>query len=312
MILLAAFALFAGQALAAGYPQKNINLYVGYSAGGGTDAMARIIAAEYEKVIGKRMIVINKPGADARICTNQVAGMKPDGYSLILVTSQDFLLGPIVDKTAGYKLEDFVPIIAFQESANSITVKKGSPFKTLNDVVEYAKAHPDTLNFAHSGTLHIALYTLLEAATGARVNMVRFSGGGDNLNAVMGGHVDGGTQDKRFLPQAMKAGITPLAIASSRRYEDLPDVPTFIECGYNILQPVRRVLLAPKGTPDEVVRFLQEAGKKVYANPEFIDILKQQAEVPSLIMGKELADEMTALYKLNEELLAPRVDRLKR
>ena len=288
--------LTAGAAFAASYPAKNIRMIVPYSAGGGTDVMARAVAQFMEGALGTRIAVVNKPGASGAIGTAEVAEARPDGYTIVMLSSNDYLLAPLMNKDPGFKLDDLKLIGSFNDTANCIIVKNGSPFKTFDELIEYAKANPGRLTVSTSGDAHVFLGVMIGDVTGARFSMVSYSGAGESLNSLMGGHVEAAIIDKRFVKQAEQGGCKALAVASDQRYDILPDLPTMNELGYQVLDNQRRILAVPAKTPEAVVDTLTRAVLALGDMPEFKERLTAMSEVIMIETGAELTAWATEAF----------------
>ena len=281
-------------ARAAGYPEKNPRLIVPYAAGGGTDVMARAVAQFLETPLKRKVVVVNKPGAGGQIGTTEVAEARPDGYTLLITSSSDFLLVPLFNKDPGFAYGDFTPVACFNDTATSIIAKPDSPFKTFADLVAYAKDNPGKVTFSTSGDAHILLAAIIEQVCGITVNTISYSGGGESMNAVMGGHVEAALIDKRFIRQAEQAGCTALGVASGERFAILPDVPTLKEQGFDITDNQRRVLLLPKKTPANVIAVLTAAIESFGQTDEFEEKLVALGEVRRVETGAAIVDFMNA------------------
>ncbi len=288
--------LAAGPASAASYPSKSVRMIVPYSAGGGTDVMARAVAQFMEAALGQKIVVVNKPGASGAIGTAEVAEARPDGYTTIMLSSNDFLLAPLLNKDPGFALDDLRLIGSFNDTANCVIAKPDSPFKTFGELIEYAMQNPGKVTVSTSGDAHVFLGVMIGDVTGARFSMISYSGAGESLNAVMGGHVEAAIIDKRFVKQAEQGGCTALAVASEQRYEILPELPTMQELGYPITDNQRRILAVPAKTPEAVVETLTEAVVKFGNSPEFGEKMTSLSEVCKIETGDALKKFATDQY----------------
>ena len=258
------------------YPEKGrtITTIVPSTAGGGTDTAARLMAPLLEKELGVPVEVVNKPGASMQIGLSFVAAAKPDGYTLIwsvLPTSASIYLDP-ERKSSSFKRESLIPIGLYYGAPFAIVVKGDSPYKTLKDLVDAAKANPGKLKVGTSGFMATGHFAALAFESGADVKTatVNFQGGGPQLNALLGGHIDATTQSMGELMSHKKAGtIRVLAMMSEQRDEHMPDVPTTTEAGFPKIEPIGSDigLSAPTGTPPEIVQRLTEALKKGTEDP---------------------------------------------
>ncbi len=295
---------FASMAFAA-YPAKPIRMTVGYSAGGGTDIMARNIAQFMADELDEKVLVVNKPGASGQIGTAEVAASRPDGYNTMMLSSSDFLVAPLLNKDPGFSLDDFKYVASFNDSANCLILKTGSPFKDLKEALAYAKANPGKFTVSTSGDAHRIVAAMIEGAADVQFSVVSYNGAGENLNAIMGGHVEAAIIDKRFVKQAEQAGCKAVALAGKERYASiLPDLPTFAELGYpTVLDNQRRILAVPAKTSDKVVAALVEAAKSFTAKPEFKEKMDGLSEIMLFEYGDDLNNFMKTQNKVLEDII---------
>ena len=237
------------------YPSQSIQTIVPYSAGGGTDTFARIAAKSMEDVLGQSFVIVNKPGASAEIGTTELASAKPDGYNLAFISVLDYILLPNLKETT-YSFDEIKYISSFTESGTVLVGGKDNKFASLDELVKYAKEHPGELSVSISGQGHTYVLMQLEKEAGIDLTPVMYSGGGESLNAVIGGHVDVAIISQSFVQQTEDQGLKTLAVTTAERVESLSHVPTFQEQGYNVESADSRILIAPKDTPDEIVEKL--------------------------------------------------------
>ncbi len=274
------------------FPDRNFKLIVPYSAGGGTDTMARTLAPELEKALGKKVIIVNRPGAQGQIGMAEIADSKPDGYNLGLMSTADLLVTEALVKDAGFTMESFNYLATFNISANALIVKKGSPFNTYEDLLDFAKKNPGKVTLGVSGHTHVYEIIQQENEAGIDVNFMRFSGGGKSRNALLGGHVDGVMIDKRFIPGLSDSGAKALAVASPKRFEEVSDVPTFREKGVDLVNASRRVLVLPLGVPQDRVDVIVKAVDTFAGGADFKAKLAKINEVQDYLRGKEATDSL--------------------
>lgn len=255
------------------YPAgKPITILVPYSAGGTTDATARFLAKGLEKELGTSIQIVNKPGAASQIAHTTLLQAKPDGYTLsysVLPTVATHYLDP--DRKAPYTRTDFRPVAWHWVTPQVIAVKVDSRFKTLKDLVEEARANPGTVTLSTSGLLgtpHLTVL-LLEQAAGVNFATVHFKGGAPSVTALLGGHVTavaGGVSDA--VARVRSGEFRVLGIADEEPSSFLPDVPTMKSQGYDVVSVSGGGVIAPAGTPMEIVNKLSAAIKKVVLSEE--------------------------------------------
>ncbi|WP_263771239.1 tripartite tricarboxylate transporter substrate binding protein [Propionivibrio soli] len=297
--LLPAFLLTAGfnaKAADEPYPQKPIVAIVAFPAGGGTDIIARSIFRTAEKYVGKGFVVDNKPGAGGAIGFTAIAGAPKDGYTLGFINAPTIVLNPIqlADKVK-YKLDDFVPIANFVSDPGVFAVNVDSPFKTFKDFVDYAKANPNKVKLAYGGpgTSEALALRNLEQKLDIKFRKVPFEGTGPQLTALMGGHIDIMISNaSEIYPQVEAKTIRVIAVGSEKRVDLYPNAPTYKESGFDYTQVSMRGLAAPKGVDAKHVKFLADAMKKSFEDPEFRKHA-QELHLPLQYMGpEELAKEL--------------------
>jgi tripartite-type tricarboxylate transporter receptor subunit TctC len=259
---------------AQGFPAKNkaITLIVGFSAGGSSDAGARILAGGMEKVLGTKVEVLNKPGASGQIAYTMVAQAKPDGYTFGLASLPGIMVSIMdADRKAAYKKDDFQPIGLQVLDAGVLAVKADSPYKTVKDLVDDAKARPRKITVSTTGLQtgdHLAVLQL-QQYTGTQYAMVHFDGAGTAMTALLGKKVDvysGNIGD--VLSQLKSGDIRVLGVMDTEQSPFLPGVKTFEEQGIPLLGGSWRGYLAPAGTPKEIVEKLSAAMKTALETEE--------------------------------------------
>ncbi|CAM3962980.1 Receptor [Bordetella tumbae] len=259
------------------WPDRPIELVVGFAPGGGTDLTARALAVYLEKELGTTVVVQNKPGASSAIALSYVARAKPDGYTLAM-TNMPGLVSLPIERDAGFTTADFTYLANLVRDPSAFSVASTSPYQTLESLIADAKAKPGTISYGSTGVGtddHLAL-VLFQSLTGTKLNHVPYNGAGPLRSAVLGGHtVIGGLNLGEVMPYHGK-NMRVLAQASEKRSPLGKDVPTFKELGVDLVFASERGIVAPKGLPPEVSEKLREALKKVAANPEFQAQMKQQ------------------------------------
>jgi tripartite-type tricarboxylate transporter receptor subunit TctC len=263
-----ALALGAAPAWAA-WPEKPIELVVGFAAGGGTDITARTLAVHLSKHLGTQVVVTNKAGSSGELGLAQVAKAAPDGYTIGMTNMPGLVTLPIERKTQ-FKGSDFAYIANLVRDPSAFSVLGSSKYQTLADLIADAKARPGELSYGSTGVGtddHLAM-VLFERLTGTRLNHVPYNGAGPLRTAVLGGHVViGGMNLGEVMPFRDKVRV--LAQASAGRSQLGKDVPSFTEQGVNLVFNSERGIVAPAATPADVQRRLAEALRAIAADPEF-------------------------------------------
>ncbi|HVL37546.1 MAG TPA: tripartite tricarboxylate transporter substrate binding protein [Burkholderiales bacterium] len=276
-LLVAVLALAAAGAAAAqdAYPSKPITMIVPFPPGGVADIVGRPLAATMEKTLRQPIVVVNRTGAGGAVGMREVARAAPDGYTILMGLSSISIF-PVSDRIMGqtpsYELKDFAPIALVTADPTVLVVRGDSPYKTLKDFVEAAKANPGKINYSSSGvygTLHVAMEIFAHAA-GIKLFHVPYGGGGPAVTALLGGQVDALASGPAAAIGQIRAGkMRALASWSTERLKLLPDIPTFKELGYDAEFYIWSGVFAPAGTPTAVVGRLREAVREAANSSEF-------------------------------------------
>ena len=301
-VSLVASASVAMPAHAQSYPSQPIQLISPF-APGSTDAMLRPFVEKLPEFLGQPVVLNYKPGAGGAVGASFVAASKPDGYTLVGTSIGSIVLGPLANKDAKFNLDSFAPVAAVAEGSLILVVSSSSKFKTMKELVEYSRQHPRELTYTSSGAMGIT-HVLTEIAAkeaGVRWNHIAYQGSGPGVTALLGGHIDMASTAVGPVQAHIKAGtLRPLAVYGETRMKAYPDVPTLKELGYNVASPVVYGLLAPKGTPREVVDALYGALKKVtakYSDQIAVNLAVSGAEL-RLMAPEEYATHLRAQQKL--------------
>ena len=264
--------------LAAGYPKKPISVVVGWGAGGGVDTFARIVGKYAPKYLGQRIVVTNKKGGAGLIAINGVLRKKADGYSLAAAMLPNMIYQPILKKkdSESYELSDLIQLGTPVQIPSAFHVRKDSKFKTLQDIIDFAKANPDKLKVGTNGIYSggHGLVLMFMKAAGVKVTPVHYNSGAKQVKGLLGGEIDVCNTNAMHTVQKAKDFRT-LAVAGEKRYRLADHAPTFKEQGLDIVDYVTRCIIAPKGTPDEVVAHLRAGFLKMKDDPGFVKDLEK-------------------------------------
>ncbi len=273
-VLILALILSAGvapRAVSAAYPEKVITWVIPWSAGGRTDVAARIFAPALEKILGKPVIVVNKPGAGGVVGSKEVALAKPDGYTMML-TSISLILTQYTAPTPT-QLKDYALLCQLLTSPALVVVNGKAPWNNLRDFVEYGKANPGKIKNGASGTGtsdHIFAAAFQKAA-GIRMTHVPYAGDAPAVAAVVGKHVDCNFAPMPSVKSFVDAGeLKILGVGSDQRRPLYPDVPTWKEQGVDMSISAFQGIYLPKNTPKEILSVLEKAFAKVLKDPEVV------------------------------------------
>ena len=295
-------------AVAESYPERPIGVMVAYGAGGATDFQARIVTmmSENKDYLGQPIYIINRPGAGGRVGWNDfVKNAKPDGYSLAAYNVPHFIAQSIAfpDKVA-YNIDNLEPVANWGADPAVLVVPKDSPFSSAKELVEHAKKNPGkvTINGAGKFVGHHIAYLQLAKATGARMTYVPHpKGGAGALKDVIGGQVQAGFNN---LSDAFRSKdqLKILAVADVARHDFLPDVPTLMEQGIDVDDSSVnfRGIMAPKGTPPEVIAYLAERVPQMFLNKRRVAKKMKDGGSPLRVMSR---DEVRTMWKNRQAAL---------
>jgi tripartite-type tricarboxylate transporter receptor subunit TctC len=275
----ASAAAFGHKAAAATYPDRTVRIIVPFAAGGPSDLTARLLSVKFGEAFGQTFIVENRGGAGSNLGTAAVARSAPDGHTL-LITSSAFVVNPGLYNQVPYDpVKDFAPITELDTSPNVFVATKASGITSIKDLVARAKANPGELSYASAGigtTPHLAC-ELLKFAAGINVTHIPYPGAGPAVQSILAGTVPlmcGALPGLH--PSIMNGAVRALAVAGPERWYDMPDVPTMAESGYpGFLSDTFHGMLAPAGTPPEIIERLVTVTLARLKDPEFHERLRK-------------------------------------
>ncbi|MCE8016127.1 tripartite tricarboxylate transporter substrate binding protein [Halomonas sp. MCCC 1A17488] len=300
LVAFASTSLLVGASLAqADYPEKTINLVVGYSAGGGTDVMARTVAKYVEEQLGEgaTVVVKNMPGAGGQIGFSAIASAEPDGYT-IGTMNLPAAMALTYDRDADYDVDSFTWLANVVSDPNTLVVPKGSDIHSLEELIEHARNAPGKIPVGLSslgGNDHFSAIQFAEAAD-VELNYVPFNGAAHARSALMGGHVAMGTM-AFSQTVGFEEELRVLAVLSDERLPQAPDVPTAKELGFDIEMGSFRGLAAPAGLPDDIRADLVSALESMATDPAFLSDMARQGNPLSFSYG----DDYKALAEAQDE-----------
>ncbi len=280
-LLAAPLILSGGRSLAkAGYPERPIRLVMTLPAGTSADTMARFIAEKLHAELGQAVWVDNRPGASSNIGYQAAATAPADGYTL-LYGLLSVILNPHLFKTLSFKPSDFTPIIHLLDVPFVLVVRADSPYRTVQELMQAAKANPDKLTYPSYGlgsANHVAMLQMLQV-TDAKMIHVPYKDGG--LNDLLGGRIDCSLDvTATTIPHITSGALRPLVVSTRQRLEELPDVPTFEEARLGVPLYSWNGIFARAGTPPEVTNRLSSALQTIASRDDFRKKVKEFLQIP--------------------------------
>lgn len=304
-ILTAAVAVaFAGAAtVASAFPDKPVTIVVPFAAGGGTDITTRTMQQPMAEALGGDIVVKNTAGAGGTIGVAEAARAKADGYTLSMAPVGPLTTQPHLRKLP-YGVDSFEYVCLAYSAPTAIAVKKDSKFNTLKDLIDYAKENPGKLNFAVQAIGSIPHAAGLALAESAGIEMVYLpvNGDGPALKALLDGSADLFIPHISFLSKN-KDQIKSLAILQGERLSTMSDLPTAKEQGHDLDFPIWGGLVAPKGTPEEVVAKLDKSCEAAIGSDSFKAHMKKLGQPTAFMNGKDFEGFVRKQYEQNERLL---------
>jgi len=297
----AALLALAAAALGQGYPNRPVRLVVPLSPGGFADTPARIITPHLSEALGQQVFVDNRPGAGATIGTDFVAKSKPDGYTL-LFTGTPHVISPALYKNLPYDpLKDFESVIMVASGPYVLVVNPQLPVRSVQELIALAKTQPGKIDYASSGngSAQHLVSALFASMAGIDLNHVPYKGSGPAMQDLLSGQVKVSFAGIPNVMPHVKAGrLRALAVSTPKRATDLPDVPTVAEAGVpGYDATLWLAVLAPAGTPSEIVQKLYTETAKVLRTPEVQQAIAPTGVEVSILGPHELPAFMRAEYE---------------
>src|SRR5262245_20815970 len=258
------------------YPSRPIHLIVGFAAGGGNDVIARIYGQKLSEDLGQPVIVENKPGAGAIVATEYVSKAAPDGYTL-LVSATGMAINPSLYARLPYDaVRDFVAISELASFPLLMVVNASSPIKSVAELITYAKANADKMNYATSSATFQLVTELFKQKTGAPMQAIPYKSANEMVLAVVSGQVTTTIADSGPVSPQVKSGtVRALAVTTRKRVEDFPEVPTMKEAGADVDAVIWTGVVAPRATPPGIAKKLEAEFMKIAKQPDVVARLKQ-------------------------------------
>jgi tripartite-type tricarboxylate transporter receptor subunit TctC len=270
------------------FPERAVSLLVGQDAGGSTDLIARALADPASADLKQPITVLNKPGANGAVAAKELAGAKNDGYTLMVFNGSLAYITPLaVPEDQAVDINDYEVVTGVSQDDYVLVANPKTGFKTVQDII--AAKRPIKYASTGVGTGSQLSQELLFAQAGVQATAVPFNGGQPALTAVLGGQVDvGSVQLGEAKAQIEAKKVTPVVTFASKRPTYMPDTPTATEAGYDALVQQSRAIVAPKGTPPDVIDRLRTAFQKSFADQKYKDFNTQRMLTPNEVDGAAL------------------------
>ncbi|HIC65524.1 MAG: tripartite tricarboxylate transporter substrate binding protein [Paracoccus sp. (in: a-proteobacteria)] len=254
----------------ADFPTKAMTYIIPFDAGGESDISARFQQSVWKKYTGQDVIIQYQPGAGGAQAWSQLNDIAGDGYTIMGINLPHTILQPM-EGNVGYTTDDLTPVNYFHYTPNAILVPADSEFKTLQDLIDYAKSNPGMVTFAGSGSksANNLAQAQFDAAAGTTTTYVPFSGTGPSITAVLGKQTTAGFN---YATSAIAQGdaLRILAVAAEERMPAFPDVPTFKELGLDLVGGAYRGVAVPASTPEDLRQRISDIVSEINADPDFV------------------------------------------
>lgn len=292
------------------YPKRQVELIVPFPPGGPNDTAARIIQPQLSADLGVPVVIVNKSGGGGALGADYVAKARPDGHTLYFTTNTTLTILVAMQPDVTHRLSDFVPVGSTMADFGSIMTRAASPWKTLEEVVDYAKKNPGKLNYGSAGvgTLSALSMEIFKMSYGLDITHVPFQGTGPVKNAILGGHVQLASSSFSLLAPLIKSGdLVALVSTAPKRLAAYPNVPTMAEKGFpDATLNIWMLLAAPAKTPKGIVDRLAKAVEKTMRDPAVV----AATEKVGMTVDFHGSEETRGLLEKEHEVVKKVVQRL--
>jgi tripartite-type tricarboxylate transporter receptor subunit TctC len=289
---------------AATYPQRAITMLIGQDAGGSTDLIGRALADPASTDLEQPITVQNRPGANGGVAAKELAAARPDGYTIMVFVGSLAYITPLaVPPEQAVDINDYEVVTGISQDDYVLIANPKTTFTTVKDIVDAQR--PIKYATTGVGTGSQLTSSLLFAQAGVNASAVPFNGGAPALTAVLGGQVDVAAVQLGEAKEQIEAGkAVPIVTFAEKRPSYMPDTPTATEAGYRVPVQQSRAIVAPKGTPKEVVDRLRTAFQKSFGEQEYKDFNTQRLLTPNEVDGATLLQQWNGSLQTYKELVA--------
>ncbi len=284
---------------------ETCQIIVSFAPGGVVDISTRALAAKAEKFLGQPFVITNNGGGGGTVAASIIATQNPDGYNLFSGTSTALVRMPQYRKVP-YSHNDFVPVMQHASTESGLAVRADSTFKTLKDLVEYAKKNPGKVKYSTLGIgspMHLSM-EFIAKQEGITWTHVPYTGSMPAVTALLGGHVTAASASTEWKPFVLDGTLRLLATHGEKRMKNFPNVPTLKELGYDFYNDTTFIIMAPKGTPMPIVKKLEDAFHKAWADQEYLDLLARIDHTPAFRNSEDTRKFLEAAYVINGKWIA--------
>ncbi|HET7597896.1 MAG TPA: tripartite tricarboxylate transporter substrate binding protein [Burkholderiales bacterium] len=288
------------------YPERPLTLLSGYPAGGMVDIVARVLAEGIRARFPKGVVVLNRSGAGGAVAAAEVATGKPDGYTIVLTPLSTLVIQPQILDLRYKTPDDYEPIVNVVSYYPLLVVKPDAPWRDARQFVEDAKRNPGKFRVGTPGegtSSHLNLEAFMHAA-GIKLTHVPYRGWGESSPALLGGHIEAVVaQPGEAKPMVEGSKMRALMVFQQSRHPAFPDAPTAQELGWDVANGVWFLLMAPKGTPQPVLKYIHDAVKPAIENPAFGKAMALRGIDVDYRPGDKLRADLWREYKAHTEIL---------
>jgi tripartite-type tricarboxylate transporter receptor subunit TctC len=284
------------------YPSQSVQVISVFGAGGGTDVIARAYAAEMSRLLGQPFVVVNRDGAAGSIGFAALASARPDGHTISFAPSTPLVNSPHIMKNLSYGFDSIVPVCGVFDNVFSIVVAPSSPYKTLKDLLDDARARPGQISFGNAGlgsVPHLSMAALTRAA-GVSMNPIAYRGDAGVLPQLMSGELPVGVV---AVSSIFGRDLRVLAVFSEKRQRGYPDSPSVTELGFPKIPQGLNGVFVPKGVPKAVLDTLERTCEQVTRTPAFIAVVEKLNQTVEYQTSAEIAKVLKADYEFKGRLL---------
>ncbi len=284
------------------FPNQPIQYIIPFGPGGESDQSARMQQPYFQKMFGQELVVSYKPGGGGAVGWSQLNSYKPDGYTIMGINLPHIIVKPM-QRDVGFKTSDLGTFYIFHYTPDAIVVRKDSPFKTLKDLIDYAKENPGRVTFSGSGrgTANDLAHAQFDQLAGVKTTYIPFKGTGAAVTALLGGQVKA-EWGYTTVGATHSDNTRLLAVSMDKRHPLFPDVPTFKELGIDMEGGAYRGMAVPKATPEAIKQKLSDMFDKINHDPKFQEQMTQRGFALVNISYDKVGDFLAGKAKQYEEL----------